>query len=50
MKKSKILKSLLRSLYDYATDLDDFCQTLEIYGYDKIVDPMIHEAERIWKR
>lgn len=50
MKKDKILKSLSESLYDYTTDLDDFWQSLEVYGDDEIVEAILHEAEKISTR
>lgn len=50
MKRSKTLKSLSESLYDYTTDLDDLWQSLEVYGDDRIVEAILHEIEKIHGR
>ena len=50
MRKSKILKSLSESLYDYTNDLDDFLQKLEVYGDDKIVKAIVDETDKIHAR
>jgi len=50
MKKDKILKSLSESLYNYTNDLDDFWQSLEVYGDDEIVEVILHEVEKISTR